>query len=375
MKDIHKILISIILLSFSAFILFTNNKSLANFELSTNLKGKILLQIENHGEAYYVSPYDLKKHFLGRPDDAFDLMKNLSLGISNKDLEKIPVAEANFLGKDADKDGLSDAIEQSLGTNPNMPDSDNDGYSDKEEILSGFNPLNTGKRECNQILIDKLAGYILLQVEANGEAWYLNPSDKKRYYLSKPTHAFNLMKSLGLGITNENLVKIEDYDSNPEFKIENLIAKYTTPLSNSSGLRKYEDPAYNFSLNYPNSWTLKKGEYDNITQFSDANLDFILEKKGVITITVLKTQEERNINVFRMAAKGKSVAQIDEEKIINSRVAYENSYKHLIANERTTTIKINKTTYLQITLATAKNNDSHYNDIYDNLIESITFEE
>lgn len=333
------------------------------------------MQIENHGEAYYVSPYDLKKHFLGRPDDAFDLMKNLSLGISNKDLEKIPVAEANFLGKDADKDGLSDAIEQSLGTNPNMPDSDNDGYSDKEEILSGFNPLNTGKRECNQILIDKLAGYILLQVEANGEAWYLNPSDKKRYYLSKPTHAFNLMKSLGLGITNENLVKIEDYDSNPEFKIENLIAKYTTPLSNSSGLRKYEDPAYNFSLNYPNSWTLKKGEYDNITQFSDANLDFILEKKGVITITVLKTQEERNINVFRMAAKGKSVAQIDEEKIINSRVAYENSYKHLIANERTTTIKINKTTYLQITLATAKNNDSHYNDIYDNLIESITFEE
>jgi hypothetical protein len=42
---------------------------------------------------------------------------------------------------DADADGLTDAEEAALGTNPDDPDSDDDGFSDGEEVEGGTNPL------------------------------------------------------------------------------------------------------------------------------------------------------------------------------------------------------------------------------------------
>lgn len=55
------------------------------------LKGRILLQVEDHGEAWFVDPVSLKRHFLGRPDDAFRIMRGLGLGIKNDDLNRILV--------------------------------------------------------------------------------------------------------------------------------------------------------------------------------------------------------------------------------------------------------------------------------------------
>lgn len=57
-------------------------------------------------------------------------------------------------------------------------------------------------------LTQKLSGQILLQVESNGEAWYVNPADYKRYYLARPSDAFDLMCALSVGITDEDLAKI-----------------------------------------------------------------------------------------------------------------------------------------------------------------------
>jgi len=45
------------------------------------------------------------------------------------------------LFEDFDRDGLSNAEEKSLGTNPKEADSDGDGYSDGVEIESGYDPL------------------------------------------------------------------------------------------------------------------------------------------------------------------------------------------------------------------------------------------
>ncbi len=45
---------------------------------------------------------------------------------------------------DADGDGLSDAEEAALGTNPNNPDTDGDGLLDGYEVRYGFNPLDPG---------------------------------------------------------------------------------------------------------------------------------------------------------------------------------------------------------------------------------------
>ena len=54
-----------------------------------NLKGKILLQVESRGEAWYIYPDDGKRYYMTDGDAAYQIMKFLSLGISNIDLEKI----------------------------------------------------------------------------------------------------------------------------------------------------------------------------------------------------------------------------------------------------------------------------------------------
>ena len=53
---------------------FLSVSSLNAAGLATKLKGKILLQVEKNGEAWYVSPKNEKRYFLGRPADAFSLM-------------------------------------------------------------------------------------------------------------------------------------------------------------------------------------------------------------------------------------------------------------------------------------------------------------
>jgi chitodextrinase len=57
-------------------------------------------------------------------------------------------------------------------------------------------------------LADRLKGYILLQVQSRGEAWYVIPTESKRTYLANGETAYAVMSKLGLGITNANLKKI-----------------------------------------------------------------------------------------------------------------------------------------------------------------------
>jgi len=178
--------------------------------LSNRLKGRILLQVESKGEAWYVSPADGKRYNMGRPNDAFNLMKKISVGITNDNLNKIQIANENLTGQDSDNDGLSDMVEDSIGTDKNNKDSDSDGFNDKSEIINGYNPKGAGKITIDSNFAKQQSGKILLQVEGKGEAWYVNPNDNKRYFLGRPNDAFNLMRKLGLGITNNDLNKITD---------------------------------------------------------------------------------------------------------------------------------------------------------------------
>ena len=117
---------------------------------SKKLAGRILLQVESKGEGWYVNPADNKRYFLGKPADAFNVMKELGLGVSNKDFN-------NFKG-----------------------------YAPK-----------------------RLSGQILLKVEDSGKAYYVNPIDLKIHYLGKPSDAFSVMRNLGLGVSNIDIKKIE----------------------------------------------------------------------------------------------------------------------------------------------------------------------
>lgn len=193
-----------LLFSLVTVFLFSVNYTFAQ-TLTERVKGSILLQVESKGEAWYVSPVDNKRYSLGRPSDAFEVMRQKGIGITNNDLKKIPIAVLPIAGEDQDGDQLSDMLETAIGTNPTMADSDSDGFLDNIELINGYNPMGSGKLITDATFSAKQRGKILLQVEGRGEAWYVNPENNKRYFLGRADDAFNIMRQLGIGITNKNL--------------------------------------------------------------------------------------------------------------------------------------------------------------------------
>ncbi|MDO8593029.1 MAG: DKNYY domain-containing protein [bacterium] len=135
------------------------------------VKGRIVIKTEDNGAAYYVHPRMNKIFYLGRPDDAFKIMREQSVGITNIDLQKIPIGLGNLTGSES-PDGL-------------------------------------GKLAYDSKFTKKQNGKILLQVQNKGEAWYV--INGKRYFLGRPADAFSVMRNLGLGISNNDFVDLQGY--------------------------------------------------------------------------------------------------------------------------------------------------------------------
>ncbi len=152
---------TIIIITF-IFFLLPAVSSAENF--GEKLSGRILLDVEGNGEAWYVYPKDLKRYYLGRPDDAFAVMRELGFGISEINFQKIAQAGMGAEG--------------------------------------------------NLALAKMLSGLIVLQVEKNGEAWYINPVDLKKYYLGRPDDAFRIMREFSLGIKKSDLALIHKPGTN-----------------------------------------------------------------------------------------------------------------------------------------------------------------
>lgn len=133
--------------------------------LSRQLSGRILINVEKNGEAWYVNPVDRKRYFLGRPNDAFEIMRKLGLGIAEINFQKIAQAGMSVAGDLA--------------------------------------------------LAKQLSGRIVIRTERFGEAWYINPVDLKKYYLGRPGDAFKVMKVLGLGISADDLSSVPKKEIKP----------------------------------------------------------------------------------------------------------------------------------------------------------------
>ncbi|MBI4272665.1 hypothetical protein HY621_02330 [Candidatus Uhrbacteria bacterium] len=205
--------ISVRLIIFSVVFFLTVLGGVVVFGLSDNSNdrffGRILLEVEKKGEAWYVNPHTGNRAYLGRPDDAFSLMRSMGIGIATKDLNRIPIENSNLdQGGDSDSDALSDDVERAFGTDPQNSDTDGDGYVDGVEVRNGYSPVGAGKFPADIGFTKKQAGKILLQVEQNGEAWYVHPKELKRYYLGRPAYAFDVMRKTGLGISNVDIATI-----------------------------------------------------------------------------------------------------------------------------------------------------------------------
>lgn len=234
--------ISILLIAITTLVLFPIQNANAD-SISERLSGRIILQVEDNGEAWYIFPTDQRRYYLGRPYDAWNAMRSLGLGITNADLARIPTNNDSW-----------------------------DGPAD---------------------LIERLKGYILLQVENNGEGWYINPVDNKRYYLGKPDDAFQIMQDLGLGATTSDVFSINPnvvvttvhYDGTAsmnqadeyiEIKNEGQLAQTfnTWKIADSSG----------HEYTFPDSYTLQPGEltriYTNTGEMNFGNSSAIWNDNG-----------------------------------------------------------------------------------------------
>jgi hypothetical protein len=66
--------------------------------IMNRVRGMVVLAVEDHGEAWYVNPRDNRRYYLGRPDDAFRIMRERGLGITSSQLEQInPSVEISFM--------------------------------------------------------------------------------------------------------------------------------------------------------------------------------------------------------------------------------------------------------------------------------------
>lgn len=178
------LIISVIFLS-NAFLVFP----VQALTLASSLSGRILLQVESRGEAWYVNPKDLKKYYLGKPEDAYTLMKQLSVGISEQE----------------------------------------------------FASWNHGAPSWAK-------GKLYIRPQSHGEAYYVDLNQRWNY-LGRPFDAWQLFRAKGLGISNNDLAKIpsagnystsisviNDYATtfNWTYKLENF--KLNFPLKSSLNL-------------------------------------------------------------------------------------------------------------------------------------------
>ncbi|MBN2854489.1 hypothetical protein JXK06_03095 [Patescibacteria group bacterium] len=231
---------------FLFLIIFLLTPFLFSYKVSAApLDGRILLQVEAKGEAWYVNPLNSSRYYLGRPENAFELMRSLGLGASDKDIGSYQVAKAPA----------------------------------------------------------RLSGRILLQVQDKGQAFYVNPLDLKLYYLGRPNDAFYLMRSLGLGITNNDLNKIKVAPTSapvPSSLTEN-ISQNQLPIKAEEAPAEQvlesqiwiKDSSKNFSFKYKNE-----------NQFLTLNLSSALYEAYKNSPKVLTYQSNNKPENFRDAFYG-----------------------------------------------------------------------
>lgn len=118
--------------------------------LANRLSGRILLQVEQHGEAWYIDPISKQRFYLGTASDAFALLRAKGLGIRHNDVVRF--------------------------------------------MTTGF-PT-------------RLSGRILLDVDDRGQAYYISPLTLRAIRLGSAEETYQVLRQNGLGIRDRDLTQI-----------------------------------------------------------------------------------------------------------------------------------------------------------------------
>jgi len=128
--------------------------------------GYILLDVQAHGEAWYVRPETSTRHYMKDGSVAYNMMRFFGSGIADGDLNRIPLSNSTTDIKNASSVCLANS------------------------------------------LANRMKGKIMLQVQQHGEAYYVYPKNCRRIYLKDGAAAYEIMRYLGLGIATADLNKI-----------------------------------------------------------------------------------------------------------------------------------------------------------------------
>ena len=139
---------------------------------------------------------EILKENLSMPENQAQSLRERVEQIQREDQErKQALAKKEELERDTDGDGIPDAVERNMGTNPYSPDTDGDGKSDQEEISYGSNPLaadnsknenlsSSGQQKTVAELIAAKDSKGLAQVLKEGVKDYFKSDTYKQYLLA-----------------------------------------------------------------------------------------------------------------------------------------------------------------------------------------------
>lgn len=137
---------------------FSSYQTPESLTLIQRLKGRILLQVEGAGQAYYINPISKLIYYLSNGSDAFNIMRSTGLGISENDYNTL--------------------------------------------ISNTYN---------GQKMRERLKGKIMLRVQNLGQAYYINPATLTVTYMSNGNSAYDIMRNQSLGISNDDLATMVDF--------------------------------------------------------------------------------------------------------------------------------------------------------------------
>ncbi|TSC76219.1 MAG: D-alanyl-D-alanine endopeptidase (penicillin-binding protein 7) [Parcubacteria group bacterium Gr01-1014_31] len=125
--------------------------------LTQRAAGRVLLQTDQRGQAWYVNPGDGKRYFLQNPGGCWELAPQLALGIRTADLNKLPAA---------------------------------------------------GKRGGDRGLARRLSGRFLLATEQRGRLYFVSPLDSRATPLNDPESCWTAVLRAHLGVKTADLAQV-----------------------------------------------------------------------------------------------------------------------------------------------------------------------
>ena len=228
----------IFLMALASFFIFDNVQAASNDEIKTRYTGTVLAEnLEFETRWWYVEPQSQERYPLKDGLSVTRLLKKFGQGMHDAELNKIPI--------------------------------------------------NIDSQNVDYELTHQSRGHFMVQLDANGEAWYINPLDNYRYKIDNGQQGLEILKDLALDISADKLKLIPIVDDNQFMPLEKLDFDFSQYWQTWDVLKKYYYQAETITaqnLFYGSLEGLANSLNDPYTQFFSPadNTDFTNRLEGSV---------------------------------------------------------------------------------------------